>query len=428
MSRSNPNNDSDADEHIMSGGGEYYETRYSDGRRAYTVAPAASVLISSAFSSTMPSNPNNNNNMNYTFGNNGNNGNNNYIASTIISPNQPITNSYSAKAHADAILSRIQNAQAPIEVHETDSISVMVDGVLIRGIWVNKEDSVQWRSDNPNDKRNALSIGGDLQVSSVSAEIIKKTYVQSSDMVQNINIKFLKPPPPCVGDLIIEQMPDVYQKPLPPIWIRERQDVAARMPDQVYREKPRILDCVPDAIVKVDGKVHPAPPRQIIVERMPKLEAKPGDIYVERWLGIPKLKRLVKYKKHKTEPIVQVGKDVIIDWKTTVNLRAQQKFNYLGIEAPVDPERYILDAQTRGIRLDEQSKVREWPDFTNYYNGQVRTQGEILLIDQDRVKPSEYELTFENDQTRQQYELLSRSRRNEFKEFLEWSVKYKTSS
>ena len=91
--------------------------------------------------------------------------------------------------------------------------------------------------------------------------------------------------------------------------------------------------------------------------------------YCIKYSSIPKLKRLVKYKKHKTEPIVQVGKDVIIDWKTTVNLRAQQKFNYLGIEAPVDPERYILDAQTRGIRLDDQSKVREWPDFTNYYNG-----------------------------------------------------------
>ena len=65
-------------------------------------------------------------------------------------------------------------------------------------------------------------------------------------------------------------------KPLPPIWIREKQAAAGRMPDQVYREKPRILDCVPEAIIKIDGKVHPAPTRQVIVERMPKLEAKPG--------------------------------------------------------------------------------------------------------------------------------------------------------
>ena len=65
-------------------------------------------------------------------------------------------------------------------------------------------------------------------------------------------------------------------KPLPPIWIREKQGVAARLPDQIYREKPRILDCVPEAIIKIDGKVHPAPPRQIIVEKMPKLEARPG--------------------------------------------------------------------------------------------------------------------------------------------------------
>jgi hypothetical protein len=75
---------------------------------------------------------------------------------------------------------------------------------------------------------------------------------------------------------IKEQLADTYMKPLPPIWIREKQGVAARLPDQIYREKPRILDCVPEAIIKIDGKVHPAPPRQIIVEKMPKVEARPG--------------------------------------------------------------------------------------------------------------------------------------------------------
>jgi hypothetical protein len=136
------------------------------------------------------------------------------------------------------------------------------------------------------------------------------------------------------------------------------------------------------------------------------------------------MKRLVKYKKHKTESAVQQGKDVIVDWNLNAKFVAKQKFNYLGIDAPVDPERYILEAQTRGWKLDEQNRVREWPDFTNYYNAQVRSQGEVLLIDQDRIKPSEYELTFENDSARQQFETL-RSRRNDFKEFLEWPVKYK---
>ena len=162
---------------------EFNDARYSDGRRIYSPTGsgfgigggAASVLISSAF----------------PYGQ----------SEPYQRPNT--SSGYNANSHFNAIVSRIQNSQAPLEVHETDSVSVMVDGVLIRGIWVNKEDSVNWRPESSVDKRNPLALPAELSISTANAEIMKKTYLTSGELVQNVNIKFLKPPPPCVGDLII---------------------------------------------------------------------------------------------------------------------------------------------------------------------------------------------------------------------------------
>ena len=46
-------------------------------------------------------------------------------------------------------------------------------------------------------------------------------------------------------------MPDIQLKALPPIWIQEKQPQAAHMPAQILREKPRLLDCVPEQIIKL---------------------------------------------------------------------------------------------------------------------------------------------------------------------------------
>jgi hypothetical protein len=158
------NNDSDNEERMTSG--EYYQTRYSDGRLVYS--PTSSVLnpiISGAFSQ---------NTHNYGAG------------------NSQITSSYDPHAHFQAILTRIQNTQAPIEVRNTENIRVVVDGVTIEGVWVNKDDSEQWRPDHPSDKRNPLDITTNLSISSSNATLIKKQYLTSGELVQNINIKFLK--------------------------------------------------------------------------------------------------------------------------------------------------------------------------------------------------------------------------------------------
>ena len=120
-------------------------------------------------------------------------------------PSNPTANlSSMTEATDDIILKKILASTLPIEVHETESVQVIIDGQPIKGIWVNKEDSMYWRPDNPKDKRNALNLSSsELEFFSKDAEIIKKNYALTNDLVQNVGIKFLKPAPPCVGDLII---------------------------------------------------------------------------------------------------------------------------------------------------------------------------------------------------------------------------------
>lgn len=120
---------------------------------------------------------------------------------SILTPDNTSTNIISNLPSSDEenILKKIMNSTLPVEVRETEAIQVTIDGVTINGIWVNKEDSIYWHPDNPNDKRNAVTLsGGDLTISSADAEIIKKTYKLNGDLVQNVGIKFLKPHPPCV--------------------------------------------------------------------------------------------------------------------------------------------------------------------------------------------------------------------------------------
>ena len=151
--------DSDSEERITSG--EYYETRFTDGRRVYS---PTSILASAIGGGS---------NVQYYGGNSG------------------ISNSYNPSAHFESILTRIQNSQAPIEVRNTENIRVVVDGQVIEGIWVNKDESENWRPEHPSDRRNALEMTN-LSISSANSTIIKKQFVQSAEVVQNVNIKFLK--------------------------------------------------------------------------------------------------------------------------------------------------------------------------------------------------------------------------------------------
>ena len=191
--------------------------------------------------------------------------------------------------------------------------------------------------------------------------------------MQNKNCKILSSK---VGDLIIEQLSDLHLKPLPPIWIQEKQEKANQLPPQVVREKPRILECVPEQTIRLDPKLI-VPPRQVIVERLPKLDAKIADLYVERWLGMQSLKRQVKYKEANVQLKAPVlAKNKIVNWSLEDERQMRQRFNYLGIDAPVDPEAYVKQYNATLIESERM------PEYANHFNAEVQTKGEILAVNQ----------------------------------------------
>lgn len=240
--------------------------------------------------------------------------------------------------------SRIQetilNAKVPVPVSESSTISLKVNGPQglneIRGIWVNKDECLNWRGPIPLDQYK-------INLNTTDATVIRKHANHTYDQVQNISVKYLKPSraqPP--GDLIIREEPDVQLPPAPPIIIRQQAAVLKQPAPKVFRERPpRQPANVPTQTISIPGKTLEPPQRQIIVERMAAEVQKPQDLIIERWLGFPKQKRNVVHKRAQSQVSTQPApRNVIIDWETTGHVgRVEQKMNFLGVET-ADPAEY----------------------------------------------------------------------------------------
>ena len=100
--------------------------------------------------------------------------------------------------HIDAtsrISEQILNARQPIPVNESAMTTVRINGQDITGIWVNKDECLNWRGPIPLEHY-AINVD--------AATVIRKQVAHSYDQVQNISVRYLKPPPlPAPGDLII---------------------------------------------------------------------------------------------------------------------------------------------------------------------------------------------------------------------------------
>jgi hypothetical protein len=121
-------------------------------------------------------------------------------------------------------ISRIQevilNAKTPVPIDETSTINLKVNGPNgpneIRGIWVNKDECLNWRGPIPLDQYK-------INLNTADAQVIRKHATHSYDQVQNISVKYLKPPKAqAPGDLIIREEPNVQLPPAPPIIIRQQ--------------------------------------------------------------------------------------------------------------------------------------------------------------------------------------------------------------
>lgn len=121
----------------------------------------------------------------------------------------------------------ILNSQVPLNFVETEEITVLGQ----RGIWLNKHEVERWRGQIPIDE---YPINHDE-----NPEVIEKVYTNEIEYVQEMAIRYLRPPtPPQPGPLIITEGPAVRTQPAPPLIIRQQPPRPMTPEPLVLREAP----------------------------------------------------------------------------------------------------------------------------------------------------------------------------------------------
>ena len=185
--------------------------------------------------------------------------------------NQPsVINTIESKIE-DAML----RSRDPINVSENEEITVQGQ----RGVWVNKSEVQNWRGPVP---INQYRLNDDP-----NPEIVTKTLNQPIEYTQDIQVKYLRPPtPPAPGELIIRQESSAVQLPhAPPQIIRQHAPRPATPEPLIIREAPPDIPVtIPRKIVTIKGTTgSDAPPRKVIIEKLPPMPAKPQPVIIERW-------------------------------------------------------------------------------------------------------------------------------------------------
>ena len=204
--------------------------------------------------------------------------------------------------------------------------------------------------------------------------LIRKKAENRIQYVQNVSLKFLKPPAPQQpGDITITQEPDVQAPAAPPLVVRQQPPAPINPAPVVVRERPPVppTPIGPKNII-IPGRVIPPPPRKVIVEKLPQMPAKPQDIIIERWLGYARRTRNVNF--HPAAPIVPAPapKNVLIEWDAP-EVDVRQEFRFLGVHQ-ADPQSYVSQ---HGASLVDASRLpREVAHFQT-------PAGEVLAVNSD---------------------------------------------
>lgn len=124
----------------------------------------------------------------------------------------------------------------PILINETEQVSALGQ----RGIYANKSEETNWKGEIPLSQY-AVNIDD-------NPKLIKKKVAHQLEYVQELAVRYLRPPtPPIPGEIIIQQEANRPASPAPPIVIRQ-QPPRPRTPEPlIYREAPPIA---PEAVGK----------------------------------------------------------------------------------------------------------------------------------------------------------------------------------
>jgi hypothetical protein len=224
----------------------------------------------------------------------------------------------------------ILRSAKPIEISETEELTVIGQ----RGIWLNKQEVNAWRGD--------LSISEYKIYEDRNPQVIQKRYEQVFEYVQELAIRYLRPPtPPAAGEIVITMEANKPTGPAPPLIIRQAAARASTPEPLVLREAPpQPPQPIGSKRITISGKRNPPPPRKVVIEIMAPLPAKPQNVIVERWLPYAEGgKRRVVFNKAAASAEVANPRNVIVQWEEPrVNIR--QEIKYLGV-IRANPAEYV---------------------------------------------------------------------------------------
>jgi hypothetical protein len=192
----------------------------------------------------------------------------------------------------------------------------------------------------------------------LNPKIINKQTHQSVLYIQELAIRYLRPPtPPPPGDIIIEERPNAATPPAPPLIIRQQPSRPKTPEPLVIREAPPLAPRnVCRKLITISGKQLPPPPRKVIIERLAPIPSKPQSVIIERWLPYKKVKRRVIYQKSsETNECLDKPRNVIVQWEPP-KVSLKKEYKYLGV-VNANPAEYI---QKYGKTLKES---KELPSF-----------------------------------------------------------------
>lgn len=277
---------------------------------------------------------------------------------------------------------------SPIKIDETEEINVLGE----RGVWLNKSQTENWHGDIPLEK---YEINKDS-----NPEMIFKKNNRTLEYIQELSVRYLKPPSPDVpGEIIINYENNKIHEPAPPIIIRQHPSPPKTPEPLIIREAPPTKpNRVEKKVITISGKKLPPPPRKVIIERLPEIPPKPQSILIERWLPYNRQKRKVVIQYSDGNKYYEKPKNLIIQWnQPTVTVK--KHIRHLGI-INADPKQYsdrFGKTLYRSEELPQFAKEIKNPDGLNLAADVLDRSCELIgdvkalkLLDLDKEGLGEY--------------------------------------
>ena len=295
-----------------------------------------------------------------------------------------------ALQYTSEIESAIIRATTPININETEEITVLGN----RGVWANRTEVVNWKG--------IIPIEQYLINEDANPEVITKRVRQQLEYVQELAIRYLRPPtPPAPGEIVIQMEANSLTPPAPPLVIRQIPARPETPQPLVLREAPpQPPQPVGRKLITIGGKRLPPPPRKVVIERLAPLPSKPQAVIIERWLPYVQGKRRVIFQKsNAVDPVIVKPRNVIVQWEAP-SVIIKKDYKYLGV-IRANPAEYVS-------RFGSSLKLsRELPQFVldiktpdglvlaadHKYSSFYELEGDVSalnLIDLDREGLSEY--------------------------------------